>query len=77
MMNANGVATGAAMEWSEGDNWALQLDLAPGAYDFKCIVARPDGSIAAWEPGSNRHIDVSPHPGPMHAEHVLLCPAGT
>ncbi|KAK9835485.1 hypothetical protein WJX74_001225 [Apatococcus lobatus] len=47
-----------AMEWSEGDNWTLQLDLAPGAYDFKCVVARPDGSIAAWEPGSDRHIEL-------------------
>ena len=46
------------MDWSEGDNWTLQLDLAPGAYDFKCVVARPDGTIAAWEPGTDRHIEV-------------------
>ena len=60
------------MDWSEGDNWSLQLELVPGAYDFKCIVARTDGSIAAWEPGTNRHIDVPPPPPPPLTHRPLL-----
>lgn len=46
------------MEWSEGDNWSLQVELFPGLTDFKCAVVRQDGSVAAWEPGANRTVEV-------------------
>ena len=48
----------AAMEWSEGDNWSLEVDLFPGITDFKCAVVRQDGSVACWEPGANRTVEV-------------------
>ena len=47
------------MEWSDGDDWSLQVDLSPGLTDFKCAVVRQDGSVAAWEPGANRTVEVS------------------
>ena len=46
------------MEWSEGDNWCLEVDLFPGITDFKCAVVRQDGSVACWEPGANRTVEV-------------------
>ena len=46
------------MEWSDGDNWSLQVELSPGMTDFKCAVVRQDGSVAAWEPGANRTVEV-------------------
>lgn len=54
------VSTAPAMEWSEGDNWYLEVDLFPGVTDFKCAVVRQDGSVASWEPGANRTVEV-PH----------------
>lgn len=46
------------MEWSDGNDWSLQVDLSPGLTDFKCAVVRRDGSVAAWEPGANRTVEV-------------------
>jgi Starch binding domain len=46
------------LEWSEGDNWAITVGLPPGSFDFKFVVARADGSVAEWEPGSNRSVEV-------------------
>ncbi|DBB01387.1 TPA: hypothetical protein ACH3X1_000055 [Trebouxia sp. C0004] len=48
------------MEWSEGDNWSLEVDLSPGVTDFKCAVVRQNGSVVCWEPGANRTVEV-PH----------------
>ena len=48
----------AAMEWSEGDNWSLEVDLSPGVTDFKCAVVRQNGSVVCWEPGANRTVEV-------------------
>lgn len=50
----------AAMEWSEGDTWCLEVDLSPGLTDFKCAVVRQDGSVVCWEPGANRTVEVPP-----------------
>ena len=47
------------MEWTEGDDWSLTVPLPPGVTDFKCVVVRADGTIAEWEPGANRNIEVS------------------
>ena len=49
----------AVMGWSQGDEWALAVPLPSGLTDFKCVVVREDGSIAEWEPGANRTIEVS------------------
>ncbi len=49
----------AVMEWTDGDEWSLTVPLPPGVTDFKCVVVRDDGSIAEWEPGANRNIEVS------------------
>ena len=48
----------AVMEWTDGDEWSLTVPLPPGVTDFKCVVVRADGSIAEWEPGANRNIEV-------------------
>lgn len=66
------------MEWSEGDNWWLEVDLFPGVTDFKCAVVRQDGSVACWEPGANRTVEVKPcHCTPLaiaiNQPHRLLC----
>lgn len=64
------------MEWSEGDNWYLEVDLFPGVTDFKCAVVRQDGSVAAWEPGANRTVEASTPAIPLgcrHQHHCLLC----
>lgn len=50
----------AAMQWSAGDNWSLEVDLSPGVTDFKCAVVRLDGSVVCWEPGANRTVEVCP-----------------
>ena len=49
------------MKWSEEDNWSLEVDLFPGVTDFKCAVVRQDGSVASWEPGANRTVEVRTH----------------
>ena len=61
------------MEWSEGDNWHLEVDLFPGVTDFKCAVVRQDGSVAAWEPGANRTVEASSscNPGHLHTPAYL------
>lgn len=46
------------MTWEDGDKWTVEVQVAPGAYDFKCVVVRQDGSIAEWEPGENRCLEV-------------------
>ena len=46
------------MEWSSGDKWSVEVGLEPGQYDFKAVVMRQDGSIAEWEGGDNRTIEV-------------------
>ena len=48
------------MTWSEDDKWTSELTLTPGSYDFKLVILREDGSVAAWEPGENRTVTVSP-----------------
>ena len=49
------------MTWSEDDKWTSELTLSPGSYDFKLVILREDGSVAAWEPGENRTVTVSVH----------------
>ena len=46
------------MTWEDGDKWTVEVQVPPGAYDFKCVVVRQDGSIAEWEPGENRLLEV-------------------
>lgn len=58
------------MEWSEGDNWFLEVDLFPGITDFKCAVVRQDGSVACWEPGANRTVEVNTR---LQLDHLPLC----
>lgn len=47
------------LQWNEGNIWTQKVDLNPGAYEFKCVVAGSDGATK-WEPGSNRSIEVPP-----------------
>ena len=49
----------AALTWAEGDEWSAEVELGPGSHEFKLVVVRSDGSIAEWEPGSNRSVEVS------------------
>ena len=60
----------AAMEWAEGDNWSLEVELFPGLTDFKCAVVRRDGSVAAWEPGANRTVEVASDCGCQCSAHL-------
>jgi hypothetical protein len=48
----------AGMEWSDGDKWSVEVGMVPGEYDFKAVVIRQDGSIAEWEGGENRSLQV-------------------
>lgn len=60
------------MEWSEGDNWYLEVDLFPGVTDFKCAVVRQDGSVASWEPGANRTVEANTPA--MHSKTLAMPP---
>lgn len=48
----------AGMTWAEGDEWSVELELAPGPHEFKLVVVGPDGAASEWEPGSNRQVVV-------------------
>ena len=48
----------AGMTWGEEDRWTSEVALAPGTYDFKLVIVREDGSVAAWEPGEDRSVTV-------------------
>lgn len=50
----------AAMEWSEGDQWLLTLELPAGAHEFKVVAAAPakHGGSVEWESGPNRTLQV-------------------
>ncbi len=48
----------AGMTWGEEDRWTSEVALAPGTHDFKLVIVREDGSVAAWEPGENRCVTV-------------------
>ncbi len=51
------------MDWAEGDNWSLRVDLPPGQHEFKIVVASPSGQAYEWESGSNRVVEVRRDPG--------------
>lgn len=45
------------MEWAEGNQWSLSVDLAPGVYDFKLVTAVAEtGEAMEWEAGDNRQL---------------------
>ncbi|KAG2440270.1 hypothetical protein HXX76_004382 [Chlamydomonas incerta] len=46
-----------ALLWNEGHVWSVDLDLEPGSYEFKCVIAAGD-HITAWEDGINRIVQV-------------------
>ncbi len=49
------------MEWSDGDNWALTVELPAGRHEFKIVVS--GGAAYDWESGGNRIVEVrlTPH----------------
>lgn len=59
----------AAMVWSEGDTWNLELLLNPGQYEFKFVAVPTEGGLADWEPGENRLVEV----GEQSREQGLSC----
>ncbi|GAB4816984.1 hypothetical protein N2152v2_004030 [Parachlorella kessleri] len=44
------------MEWSDGDNWALTVELPAGRHEFKIVVS--GGTAYDWESGGNRIVEV-------------------
>ena len=49
----------AGMEWAEGNQWSLSVELAPGVYDFKLVTAVAEsGEAVEWEAGDNRQLKV-------------------
>lgn len=53
----------AAMQWSDGDQWLLSLDLPAGSHEFKVVAVAPPAkegacSYADWEAGPNRTLKV-------------------
>ena len=58
--NDMSVAALPGMEWGEEDTWTSEVTLPPGTHDFKLVIVREDGSVAAWEPGENRSFTVRP-----------------
>ncbi len=52
------------MQWSEGDQWLLSLDLPAGSHEFKLVTVAPPAREGAcpyadWEAGANRTLKVS------------------
>ncbi len=59
----------AEMAWSEGDQWALTVDLPAGKHEFKIAVGSKRGEQVEWEHGHNRVVEVrgqSLHLGRCH-----------
>ena len=48
----------AEMAWSEGDQWALTVDLPAGKHEFKIAVGSKRGDQVEWEHGHNRVVEV-------------------
>lgn len=46
------------MAWSEGDQWALTVDLPAGKHEFKIAVGSKRGEQVEWEHGHNRVVEV-------------------
>ncbi len=47
------------MEWAEGNQWSLSVELGPGVYDFKLVTAVAEtGEAVEWEAGDNRQLKV-------------------
>ncbi|KAL6770376.1 hypothetical protein ACKKBG_A34700 [Auxenochlorella protothecoides x Auxenochlorella symbiontica] len=46
------------MDWSEGDEWKVSAEVAPGdELEYKYVVLGPSG-IVEWQTGSNRRLAV-------------------
>lgn len=62
------------MEWGEGDQWLLTLDLPPGAAQFKLVAAPAKagrGGAEEWEAGPNRDLQVPQ--APAHGAVTVVC----
>lgn len=57
--------SGLAMQWNEGDDWTIDLDLPVEdgtAVEYKYVIRGPHGDVT-WKPGSNYDIPL-PEQGP-------------
>ncbi len=49
------------MEWAEGNQWSLSVELDPGVYDFKLVTAVAEtGEAVEWKAGDNRQLKACP-----------------
>eukprot|EP00249_Psilotum_nudum_P017681 c26438_g2_i1 orf=458-1372(+) len=56
---------GIRMEWSEGHNWIVEMDVPDGKnFEFKFVHIGVDGEIE-WQPGSNHHLDTTESISPL------------
>ncbi|KAI8467083.1 MAG: carbohydrate-binding-like protein [Monoraphidium minutum] len=47
---------GVGMQWSEGDVWVADFEVAPGPHldlEYKYVVRESDGRVSRWKPGAN------------------------
>jgi hypothetical protein len=69
------------MQWSEGDQWLLSLDLPAGSHEFKLVVVAPPAkegacSYANWEAGTNRTLKVPEVEAASHGAFTVVCEWG-
>ncbi|EFJ51639.1 hypothetical protein VOLCADRAFT_103274 [Volvox carteri f. nagariensis] len=51
---------GLQLIWTEGDVWTVQVPISAGHYEFKCVVYnQATKSVARWEDGGNRILDIT------------------
>ncbi|GFH09765.1 CBM20 domain-containing protein [Haematococcus lacustris] len=56
-----------SMHWQEGDIWVATMQLAPGTYAFKAVVASSSGAMEPhWEAGFNRQLEVPEEAGRLN-----------
>lgn len=62
------------LEWGEDDVWSATLNLPPGSYEFKFVVAAADSAI--WEGGPNRTVAVPSPSTTGGGSYILGCSWG-
>ncbi|KAI7844249.1 hypothetical protein COHA_002047 [Chlorella ohadii] len=70
-----------AMQWSEGDQWLLSLDLPAGSHEFKLVTVAPPAREGArpyadWEAGANRTLKVPAVEASAHGAFTVVCEWG-
>jgi hypothetical protein len=61
------------MEWKEGDGWSTKvLQLSPGSYEFKFVIASGANDSILWEQGPNKVVTVEARPSNSRSSQVTV-----